>query len=149
MAFDDKQSYQRRRNPLTHQRHRRQVFWQVYFPIIVIILLGLLGGILSIVAPLESSRLWADIALIFILLVIMLGLTLGLLLTIPSIYLLRRISSAIPNAFYQGQEFVKRLKQRLKAISDTAVEPILRYQSAWEGLKALSRRLRDEPRPGR
>jgi hypothetical protein len=144
MPFDEKQKDKRRRNPQTFFRHRRQVFWQVYFPLFVFVLMGLSAGILSIVAPPEGSRLWADIALIFILLIIMLGITLCLLLTIPLIFLTRRISSAIPHAFFQGQEFMERLKLRVKAISDTAVEPILRYQSAREGLMVLGRRLRRE-----
>ncbi len=141
MAFDENRTHQRLRNPLTHRRYRRQVFWQVYFPLSVIVLAGLSIGLLSISAPSGSSRLWADIALIFILLVIMLCMTFGLLLAIPAIYLIRRVSSAIPHAFLRGEDFMMDLKRRVRAISDKLVEPFLRYHSAREGVRALRRRL--------
>lgn len=144
MAYDENRTRQRLRNPLTHRRYRRQVFWQVYFPLTVIVLVSLSIGLLSISAPSGSSRLWADIALIFILLVIMLCMTLGLLLTIPAIYLIRRISSAIPHAFLRGQDFMMELKRRVRAISDKLVEPILRYHCAREGVRALRRSLERE-----
>lgn len=144
MFFDGRQTSHRTRNPLTFHRHQRQVFWQVYFPLIVIILFALSGGALAIIASPESSRLWADIALIFILLLVMFGMTLSMLITALSIILLRRVSSSIPFEFYRLQQFMMRLKRRIRVISDTAVEPFLRYQSTREGLRAISRSLRGE-----
>lgn len=148
MAVDGRQINHRRRNPLTFHRHQRQVFWQIYFPSIIIILLTLSFGAFAAISSSESSRLWADIALIFILILIMLGMTLSLLATVLSIILIQRISFLLPFKFYGLQEFSERLKRRVRVISDLAVEPILRYQITREGMKAFGRSLRREKLTG-
>lgn len=132
----------RRRNPFTYKQHRRQIFWQIYLPLIVLGLLGMLAGVFAIITPAENSRLWADISLIFIIVIIMVGLTILLIMTLVSIYAVQRISLIFPYSFYRVQGFMERLNKRIRSVADKAVEPILRYESALEGTRAFIRRLR-------
>jgi uncharacterized membrane protein len=129
------QYYQK--NAITFQAHRRQVMWQIYLPIALVILLVILAGILVILAPTLKVSRWADIALIMLISTTMLAAFIFLALNILSIYGMRRALQMLPYYLFMGQGFMYRLRSRLLYISDRAVEPVLWTRSNFAKLQAI------------
>jgi hypothetical protein len=117
------QYYQR--NAITYQAHRRQVIWQIYLPIALVILLVILAGILVILAPTFKVERWADIALILLISTTMISALVFIILVIFSIIGTRRFLLIVPYYLFMGQSYAFRLRNRSRDLSDRAVEPIL------------------------
>ena len=130
----------KQRNPITHQAHRQQAFWQIYFPLIVFTILVVTAIVLAIVASNEQVSKWADLSLIFIIsvtIVAFLVVTVGL---VVSIVYTRRLLKATPYFFFEAQRFIYLVEIRVKRVSSVAVEPILRVNSFFAGVGAIRRK---------
>jgi hypothetical protein len=133
------------RNPVTHQKHRHEVFWQITIPLLI-------GGIL-IVVPMCLVVLGAatgapgldklaSISLIWLILIAMVLTLITLIASVAFGYLITMSVSTIPPYARQAQDALALLSVRIKAVSDKAVEPFLRYHSFSASLGALGRRIR-------
>ena len=87
---------ERVRNPDTHAKHRREVFWQIVVPLGVGILfvIALAGGL--IVFEVGDASLWADISLIWLIMPVLLMALIPLALLLAMIYLLVIILRDLP-----------------------------------------------------
>jgi hypothetical protein len=136
------------RNPVTHAIHRKQSFWQITFPLILILLvfLAVIGGVIyaSLSGSGEVSR-WADISLIWLLplptllcfmsLIIFIGLVVGVFKLTE---VTPRLTRLLHNYILIGQGYINRF-------SDKVVEPFYISQSFTARLRALRSQL---PLPG-
>ena len=130
----------KQRNPITYQAHRRQAFWQIYFPLIAFAILVITAIVLAIVASNEQASKWADMSLIFIIsitIVAFLVVTIGL---VVSVVYTRRLLKATPYFFFEAQRFIYLVEIRVKRASSVAVEPVLRVNSFFAGAGALRRK---------
>ncbi len=116
-------------NPLTRAAHRREVFWQVSLPLIIAVTLCLAAAILAGVAQANTAHLWANISLIFLILI-------GGLLLIPLLILLGglvygvgKLYQILPAYASLVQGFFLVLHRKVRQVSDAAVEPVLRVSS--------------------
>ena len=127
----------RERNPVTYQRHRRQVLRQITIPLVIgIIFVVILVG-LTLAATWSQTSLWADISIIWL---IIPAFILSVLATILLVGLTYGCIMLIRNLPYYSNllhGYVFQVVWRVKKVNDVAVEPILRL----EGLKASTRRL--------
>jgi len=142
MAQNDLQPRYRQRNPYTHETHRRQAFWQIYFPLVVFLALVLAGAVFVILAPAGQSSRYAAIALIYMIVILMVFVLLFILFASASIFAVRQVLRISPFYIFQAQEFFHKVNRRIKLLSDQSVEPVLRVQSAAEGMRALGRSFR-------
>jgi uncharacterized membrane protein len=128
------------RNPITYQAHRRQAFWQIYFPLIVFTMLVMATIVLVLVANNAQVSNLADISLIFIISITMVAflvVTVGLII---SVVYSRRLLKATPYFFFNAQRFIYLVEIRVKRVSNAAVEPILRVNGFFAGAGALRRK---------
>lgn len=130
------------RNPLTHARHRKEVFWQIILPFILFFLLIVIltGGVIwaGFSASEKVSR-WADISLIW-LLILPIGFSLLVLgLTLVSVIGVARVLKALPGAMNVVQVFFTRIDTKVETFSDQLVEPIMKLQSLRAGTVALKK----------
>jgi hypothetical protein len=139
MDKDNLQSRYQQRNPYTYEKHRRETFWQIRFPLIVFLLLILLGAVIVILAPAEKTSIYADIAMIYIITLMMVVIILLCVLMIGSVYFARQILQKLPFYMFQAQEFMFKMRRRVMTVSNRSVEPILRVRSASEGVRAFGR----------
>lgn len=125
------------KNAITYRAHRRQVLWQIYLPIIVVVVLVLLAAVLVILAPtLQVSR-WADIALIVLITTVMASALIFLILNVAGIIGARRAYQVVPYYLFMAQGFTYRLKIQVRRISDKAVEPVLWTKSNFARARVL------------
>jgi hypothetical protein len=130
------------RNPVTHENHRRQVFWQVTIPLVLglLLILGLAVWTVIAVADGESVSLWADISLIYLILPTMLMALIPLLLIAALAYGIIWLNNNLPPYARQAQDAFIRVRVSVQKISDQVVKPIIRLRSAWAGVQALRRK---------
>ncbi len=128
------------RNPITYQAHRRQAFWQIYFPLIVFTILVIATIVLVIIANNAQVSKWADISLIFIISITMVAFLVVIVGLVFSIVYSRRLLKATPYFFFNAQRFIYLVEVRVKRVSNVAVEPILRISGFFAGAGALRRK---------
>ena len=133
------------RNPITHQKHKREVFRQITLPAVM----G--GGILLLVAVVVLVRAAsgtgdvsqaADAALIVMIIPTMLIVLLIMLTFAGLIYLITRLLGTAPFFFRRVQDFFSLVALRVRHASDSAVEPFIRGRASWASLRALRRKKR-------
>ena len=130
----------KQRNPITYQTHRRQAFWQIYFPLIVFAVLVITAIVLAILATNQQVSKWADMSLIFIISISIVVFLIVTIACVAAVVYTRRLLRATPYFFYEAQRFVYLVEIRVKQYSGIAVEPVLRINSFFAGAGALRRK---------
>ena len=131
------------RNPATHAIHRREVFWQITFQLIIalLLILGLVGVVIfaGFQGLGEVSR-WADVSLIWLLLPALVVVLVMLMMLSGVVYLITRLLAILPGYARLAQDFFYLVQVRVKSISDKLVEPVLKLRSFKAGADALRRK---------
>ncbi len=127
-------------NPITRDKHRREVFLQITLPIILFLLVIMTVAVLAAWTGLsgegDASR-WADISLIFLIIPLM-GITLLFtLFLVGLVFVVMQMIGIIPPYARQLQDTISRLGDYVERAADLSIEPILRIEEALAMLKKL------------
>lgn len=118
-----------KRNPITYARHRREVFWQITFPLLIgagfFLALGVLAGVLGGAG--DHSR-WADISLIWLILLTLIGSFFFLIVAVGLTFGVIRLIQVLPGGFRQAQDFFVMIRVRVEGLGNKVVEPLLRVR---------------------
>jgi hypothetical protein len=129
------------RNPITRQKHRKEILWQVTVPMLIgsVILLAL--ALLAVgFGPVEARR-WAGISIIWLTVPMMLVTLLALVFLSGSIYGIIRLILVIPKYSYQALTWLILLGLHIQRLNDRLVEPFLRAHMVSASMKTLGRRV--------
>ena len=128
------------RNPVTHQRHRREVFWQITVPLLVVILLLLALAILVVFqATAVQKSVWADISLMWLIVPALFMAIILMIIFGASAYLCILLIGELPIYFRQAHVWLEYIGYQIAQISDKAVAPVLRIQSFNASMSQLGR----------
>jgi hypothetical protein len=133
------------RNPITHERHRREVFWQITFPLIAISLALLLLAVMAAGLSTEKASKWADISLIWMIIPALIFSLLFMVIFGALVYLILQLLHLLPVYFFKGHNFFLMVNLRIGRINDGLVEPFLRLRAWKAGAGALGRQVRRKP----
>ncbi|GIV64742.1 MAG: hypothetical protein KatS3mg046_002 [Bellilinea sp.] len=125
------------------QKHRREVIWQIFMPVILAGLMFLGLGLLMVLTPtLGTSRTghWAAISTIWLISPLILFAVLFLALNIGLIYLMNKILKVLPPYLRVGQVYSQVMVLRVRAFCDRLARPFIR----WGGWAAGFRHLRSK-----
>jgi hypothetical protein len=130
-------------NPITRQRHNREVFWQITIPLTIGIVLILGLALLTVLAAYADQAHQADVAFIWLagIQLIMGLLTLGMLAGV--IFGLFRLMQSLPGYTRLTQDFLGAAGLRVRRVADAMVEPILRgheFSAGWRAFWGRRRR---------
>jgi len=140
MAVNDNPAPEQQRNPITQAAHRRQAFWQIYFPLILFGILVFIAIVLVVLMQDEGASKWADISLIYIISLAMIAFLVTTILLVMLVVYTARLSKATPFFFFKVQRFFYLMEIRVKDISNIASETFLRIHSFIAGARALRRK---------
>lgn len=130
------------RNPITYAAHRRQIFWQIYFPLTIFILVIVGLALLAIFADEQGKSLWADISIIYLSAFMMLFALILSIVIITLVYFLHQGLRLLPYQTIKAQAFFFRVNMMTRDATNKSVEPFIRVGSYMAGMKALFRRSR-------
>ncbi len=140
MASDRSTPDSKQRNPITHEAHRRQAFWQIYFPLIIFGVLVVVVIALALLSENEEASKWSDISLIFMTSLAMVTFVIVIIFLVVSVIYTRRLLKATPHFFFVVQKYTYLVEIRVKRASNIAAEPFLKLNSYIAGVRALRRK---------
>ena len=128
---------ERPRNPHTEALHKRETFWQIYFPmwlaLLVIMVVCILAALSAFADGGAVGRLWADISLVFLilqammfafpLLIIFGGLAYGVGYVIPK----------LPPYFKIAQDYAALAAREVKRYTGYLEAPVLQFKGGVAG----------------
>ena len=121
----------------TLRAHKRQRFWQILAPMLLVILLGLIAGGFTLADDAGQTRPGADVAIIWLVAPLMLFALLCVAVLGGMIYVIARLTQITPRYTLQAQNFALRLTAGVKRGADTAVKPVVWLEQARAVLKSL------------
>lgn len=136
-----KPDYKKERNPLTHQRHRKEVFWQISLPIAIGSLILLAFAALSFTLEYGEASRWADISLIWLIMPAMVVTLITCVMLAASIYALVKLIVVLPYYSLQLLNWLILVSRYVHQAGDRAVEPVLRFKSFSASARSLSRQI--------
>jgi len=133
---------QSERNPNTHKAHRREVAWQIVFPLVcgLIIILGL--AVWAIVSTIQGGNVSqpADASLIFLLIPTLVIAIIPLALLAGLAYGVITLNKILPQYFFMAQEAIHKVQDGIQTGADKLVEPVIRLNSMIAALGVLRRK---------
>jgi hypothetical protein len=130
------------RNLVTQQAHRQQVLWQIVVPLIVAAVVILVLAVLAATGSSQAASLWADIALVWLLIPVMIASLVLLVLLAGLVYAVVWLVRTIPAYALQAQNFIVMVASQVERLGNMIVEPIMRVNAFLASLQALGRNLR-------
>lgn len=133
----------RERNPITTQKHRHEVFWQITVPVTVggaLLLLIAIGVVVAYFTSTGDIAKWANTSVIIL---IVPAMFIGLVLIATSAglaYLVTRGLSEAPYFARRVQDITVLIALRINKVSDASAEPFLRVHQFTAAVRALWRK---------
>lgn len=128
------------RNPITHQAHRREVFWQITLPFIVGALIFLGVAVAASWGAIGEVRAWGDVGIIWLIFLMFVPGLLILIIIVGLVYGITWLLMHLPEYTLQLLNIFQMLSGRVKQFSNKTVEPVMRVQSARASLKSIFRK---------
>ena len=133
---------ERERNSRTETAHKREVFWQITFPLIVGVILALTLAVIAVISATSggSVKQAADAALICLIVPLMFFTLIFGIISGGIAFGLVKANQELPFVFKQAQDALERVRYQVQVGSDKAVEPFLKIRSFFASLGALKRK---------
>ncbi len=130
------------RNPVTHQRHKRDVRWQITAPLAAGILFVLTMFVLAASAEANDASQFADIALICLTIPTLFATLIIFIVLAALIYGVVRMIFGLPFFARRVQIWFELFGSKIVQVGEAAVEPFMRVHSFTASARALGRKLR-------
>ena len=114
------------------KKHRREVFWQIAFPLILgnLIVLGLAAWVMiTTVTPGGSIRQAADTSLILLLMPTLIMVLIPLILLAVLAYGVIWVNQKLPSGLHQVQGTILMVRDGIENGANKLVEPVIRFKS--------------------
>lgn len=132
------------RNPVTYERHRKEVMWQILVPVLIGAVIVLTLAILAATRTDAQVSKGADVSVIWMITPMLIIALIFLVLLGAMIYAVMSLLGILPSYARLVQDYFDALRVQVGIVSDKTVEPILRMESIKASLRALGRSLRQK-----
>ena len=132
------------RNPVTYERHRKEVMWQILVPVVIGVVIVLALAISATTGTDAQVSKGADVSVIWLIIPLFIVALIFLVLLVAMIYAVMSLLGILPGYARLVQDYFDAIRVQVGIVSDKAVEPILRMESIKASLRALGRSLRQK-----
>ncbi len=133
-------------NPLTQAIHKREVFWQIILPVILMSFFLIAIAVLICVPGQDSTSLGKDISLIFLILLAVPFVFILLALLTAVTYGLIKLIIVLPPYTHLVQEGFLLIQHKITFYADKAAEPIFLVNSWKSGAQTLTKNIIKKPK---
>ena len=133
----------RERNPITTQKHRHEVFWQITVPVTLggsLLLLIAIGVVIAYFANTGDIAKWANTSVIILIVPAMFIGLIVIAISAGLVYLVTRTLFEAPYLARRVQDISVLITLRINKVSDASAEPFLRLHQFTAGVRALWRK---------
>jgi ABC-type dipeptide/oligopeptide/nickel transport system permease subunit len=128
---------ERPRNPHTEALHKRDTFWQIYFPmwlaLLAVIAVCIMAALSAFADGGAVGRLWADISLVFLVLQAMMFALPLLILFGGLAYGVGYVIPKLPPYFKIAQDYAALAASEVKRLTRYVEEPVLQFKGGVAG----------------
>jgi hypothetical protein len=117
-------------------QHQKQVFWQIWFPLLLTLFLVLVLSVLTIISSSKDNQIglyWANISLMYMILISSFFGLLVLIILLLLIYGLVKLLTITPIYTLIAQTYVFRIASVLLKWANKIVQPVFFIRSVWAG----------------
>ena len=132
------------RNPVTYERHRKEVMWQILVPVLIGAVIVLALAILATTRTDAQVSKGADVSVIWMITPMLIVSLIFLVLLGAMVYGVMSLLGILPGYARLVQDYFDAFRVQVGIISNKAVEPVLRMESIKASLRALGRSLRQK-----
>lgn len=136
-------------NPETNAAHRREVWWQITVPLLILTMIFVGLAVFFAMQPAARASVWADVSLIFLIGIGFVPMFLLLVASAGLAYALWRANRGLPAVTWQIQGFVQRAQEKTVRITDKVTAPIIKVgvlHAKWQALWSRKHKLVDHTR---
>ena len=127
-------------NPITMQAHRHESFWQIKLPLAIgigVVLVAAVGVVVASFTGAGNVSGWADISVMWLILLMTPPVLILVAITAALIYLLALVIPMLPRYSRLLLGYFILVRERVGKISQISVEPVLRVHSWSASLRAF------------
>lgn len=139
------------RNPVTHARHRREVFWQITLPAAIVASIIFVINVLATQLSYIDAAVWASISIIMMIIPAMIMALLCTVFLVGMVYGIYMLIRVLPRYAYLTQDRFWFINLRVGTIGNRMTAPFLSLNTYWTALRgfgsALGRRMPRRTRP--
>jgi hypothetical protein len=120
--------------------HQRQVFWQVWLPLVVFLIVFVGLCVLAVLLTSKGNAVatqWAALSVIIVLIPACLGGIFNFLFLAVGIFISDRAIRGLPGLTYEVQLFFRKLSAIIRYYADRIVSPVISIIGKWAGLASL------------
>jgi hypothetical protein len=126
----------------SYRLHRKQRFWQILFPVMLVILLILAVAVFVVLTAARGNgggdiSIWADTSMILLILPVLVFAVLIVLVFLGLIYLVARLLNILPFYSSQAQYYADLVSSKIKTLAGKLVEPIIKVKSVTASINAV------------
>jgi len=133
----------RERNPITTQKHRHEVFWQITVPVTIVgslLLLIAIGVVIAYFANTGDIAKWANVSVIILIVPAMIIGLIMIAISAGLVFLVTRTLTEAPYLARRVQDISVLIMLRINKVSDASAEPFLRLHQFTAGVRAFWRK---------
>lgn len=123
-------------NPVTQAAYKKQIRVEIFLPLALTLLLSVVVIALVIISGTGDASVWADVAIVFIAIPILILGLLFLAATIASVFGLYKALDFLPSITVQGQDLSLKLRQNAQMVADRLADPVKSMESINTSVRA-------------
>jgi hypothetical protein len=120
--------------------HKRQLAWQVLIPFLVMSLIVIAGAVLVVVGGAPGTRIWADVAVIWLLAPLMVLALIAVVVLVLAIIGLVKLTQFIPRYTPRVQSVFSATASGARKVANGVVLPFVWFEQARAALRSFFRR---------
>ena len=132
----------RERNPITHEKHRREVLRQITLPLVIGIALILIAAIFICRSSTAGASVWADISLIWLIVPMLFAGLLFLIILAATAYGVIKLVTVLPFYFKQALDWLIGFNISVAQVGNKVTEPFIRLYVFMAKIEFLGNKVR-------
>jgi len=124
----------------SYSAYKRASFWQIIFPMIVVVLIFVVVSVLTTSRGMETLGKWASISAVWLSLPVIVFLLVNLLILAGLIYGVAKLLDITPIYTHKLTGYIHLLGEKIASFADAAAEPIIKVEGFSASVRSIFRK---------